>query len=316
MSPSRFTTFRVILFRIILCSLIIGAGAYLMQSLILTRALPDTSGADESLPQVSVLRLQSEQLPQQWVGYGTVLAIDSANIPVRVNAIVESVPERIRNGAKVDVDEVIAVLDAADYVEQLTISSERLSQVEVGETRLKVSERITKDRRDLALRDVQLAEADYERVEKAKKAGAALSREVDLVEQRLLQARQVVIIQDEVLAQIPIRRAELSSLRMAEEAAVRVARLTKISRISPVDDPATRTFAVYVEVNASDVDLAPGLFVRGEAVSSSEEFRTIIPRRAIRNQRVMLVEDGKMRTQSIVTAFNVNRVRPESGILG
>jgi multidrug efflux pump subunit AcrA (membrane-fusion protein) len=90
---------------------------------------------------------------------------------------------------------------------------------------------------------------------------------------------------------------------------------TKISRISPVDDPATRTFAVYVEVNASDVDLAPGLFVRGEAVSSSEEFRTIIPRRAIRNQRVMLVEDGKMRTQSIVTAFNVNRVRPESGIL-
>ena len=358
-----------------------------MQSLVLTRPLPDTSGGDQNLPPVPVIEVRSKQLPQRWVGYGTVEAIDSANIPVRVNAIVQSVPSRIRNGAKVEADEVIAVLDSSDYLEQLTISTERLAQVDVRENRLNLSEKISQDRRDLALRDVQLAEADYERVEEAKQAGAALSREVDLVEQRLLQARQVVIIQDEVLAQVPIRRAELESLRMAEQAAVRVARLnvdrctikspiagvlssvslelgeavlpgqpvarvvdvghleipihiassarsgilegdaitifrpgedqgfvTRISRISPVDDPSTRTFAVYVDIDAEDVDLAPGLFVRGEAVSSSEAIRTIIPRRAIRNQRVMLVEDGKMRTQLIATAFNVNGVRPGSGL--
>ena len=371
-----------------MCALIIGAGAYLMQSLVLTRPLPQRTDGDEARPQVPVLRMEAEQLPQRWIGYGTVVAIDSANIPVRVNAIVKSVPDRIRNGAHVEVDEVIAVLDPADYQEQLTISSERLAQVDVGENRLNLQEKISQDRRDLALRDVQLAEDDYERVLKAQEAGAALSREVDLVEQRLLQARQVVIIQDEVLAQIPIRRAELSSLRLAEEAAVRVASLnvdrctikspiagilssvnlepgeavlpgqpiarvvdvdhleipihiassarsdisvgdeiaifrpgqdrgfdTTISRISPVDDPATRTFAVYVDINAEDIDLAPGLFVRGEAVSSSETSRTIIPRRAIRNQRIMLVDDGKMRTQPIITAFNVNGVRSESGIL-
>ena len=388
MTSSRFTNLRVIFFRIILCSLIIGGGAYLMQSLILTRPLPQTSDGDEALPRVPVIRMELEELPQRWTGYGTVVAIDSANIPVRVNAIVKSVPDRIRNGAHVEVDEVIAVLDPADYQEQLTISTERLAQVDVGENRLNLQEKISQDRRDLALRDVELAEDDYERVLKAQEAGAALSREVDLVEQRLLQARQVVIIQDEVLAQIPIRRAELASLRLAEEAAVRVASLnvdrctikspiagilssvnlepgeavlpgqpiarvvdvdhleipihiassarsdisvgdeitvyrpgqdrgfaTQISRIAPVDDPTTRTFAVYVDINAADVDLAPGLFVRGEAVSGTQTLRTIIPRRAIRNQRIMLIEDGKMRTQPIITAFNVNAARLETGIL-
>ena len=88
-----------------------------------------------------------------------------------------------------------------------------------------------------------------------------------------------------------------------------------IDRLSPVDDPATRTMTVYAEIDQKEKsDLAPGLFVRGDIELSAEIARTILPRRAIRNQRVMIVQDGRIVYQPVRVAYGFNESRPASGL--
>ena len=385
-SPQRNIAVSIIT-RVVVCVVIIGLGILAADILIRTRPLPGTSEQGDIGPRVSVLELQAVALAERWTGYGTVLPVDSADVPARVLAIVDSIPANIRDGAPVDEGEVLVILDATDYKEQLTMSQERLTQVDAKIDRLEIEEKLARDRLKLAERDSELAEIDLQRVRDAHKAGAAVIREVDLVEQRLLQAQHTVIAQREVLDQLPILHVELKSARVAEEAAgnmatlnverctirspirgvlasvdmeagesvrpgQRIARVVDIQqlevplqvaasaranlalgdevhisrpgsnsvwhgtidRISPVDNPMTRTLMVYVEVDAEGSGLAPGLFIRGEIISSSSRPRTVVPRRALRNQRVMLVENGAIRSQRVTAAFNIRAERPESGL--
>lgn len=385
-SPQRNIAVSIIT-RVVVCLAIIGLGILAADILIRTRPLPGTSEQGDIGPRVSVLELRSVPLAERWTGYGTVLPVDSADVPARVLAIVDTVPPNIRDGAPVAKGEVLVILDATDYKEQLTMSQQRLTQVDAKIDRLEIEEKLARDRLELAERDSELAKADLQRVREAFQAGAAVTREVDLVEQRLLQAQHTVIAQREVLDQLPILRVELKSTRVAEEAAgnmaalnverctirspisgvlasvdmevgesvrpgQRIARVVDIQRlevplqvaasaradlalgdevlisrpgshsvwhatihrISPVDNPMTRTLVVYVDCDAEESGLAPGLFVRGEIISSSSHPRTIVPRRALRNQRVMLVENGAIRSQRVTAAFNVRAERPESGL--
>ena len=387
MSSPRRNLVVLITTRVVVCTVIIGLGLLVADILIRTRPMPAISETGTEGPRVSVLELHPEVMAERWTGYGTVLAVDSADVPARVQAIVDTIPPEIRDGSPVEAGEILVVLDATDYQEQLTMSRERLTQVDARIDRLDIEEKLARDRLELVKRDVELARADLERVRVAYDAGAAVAREIDLVEQRLLKTQQAAIVQQEVLDRLPILRIELKSARVAEQASgnmatlnverctirspisgvlssvdleagesvrpgQRIARVVDVQRlevplhvaasaradlqigdevhifrpgsdvawnafvgrISPVDDQQTRTLMVYVEGDSEDSGLAPGLFVRGEIISSSKIPRLIVPRRAIRNQRVMLVEDGRIRSQRVSTAFNVRGERPESGL--
>lgn len=377
----------LIITRFVVCAAILGFGFLAAYILIRTRPMPITSNQGDIGPRVRVLELEAKPIAERWTAYGTVLAVDSADVPARVLAIVDTIPEKIRDGAPVEAGDVLVILDAMDYQEQLTMSHQRLAQVDAQIDRLEIEAKLARDRLNLAERDVELAEADLQRVRDAFEAGAAVTREIDLVEQRLLKSQHTVIAQREVLDQLPVVQVELKSKRVAEEAAgnmaalnverctirspitgvlasvdlevgesvrpgQRIARVVNveqleiplhvaasaradislgdevrisrpgststlsapIQRISPVDDQQTRTLAVYVEVDSQDSGLAPGLFVRGEIISSSTDERIIVPRRSIRNQRVMLVEDGRIQLRRINTAFNYRGERPETGL--
>lgn len=89
---------------------------------------------------------------------------------------------------------------------------------------------------------------------------------------------------------------------------------TTVQRISPTDDPATRTMVIYAEVDGTANGFAPGLFVRGEIESMNEMLRTVVPRRAVRNQRVLVVEDGIVKTRNVESGFSIWAARPETGI--
>lgn len=88
-----------------------------------------------------------------------------------------------------------------------------------------------------------------------------------------------------------------------------------VARIAPEDDPATRTFAAYVEVDQSQqtrsnqnnayVPLTPGLFVSGTVMGDEHEPRLIVPRRSIRTERVMLVRDGMIQSSQVAEDYPV-----------
>lgn len=98
----------------------------------------------------------------------------------------------------------------------------------------------------------------------------------------------------------------------------------KVTRISPEDDPDTRTFVCYVVVDQSGPDdtdnsttqapLAPGVFVRGSVVESHSEPRVVIPRRSIRTERVMTIRDGMIQSQPVSEAYAIDGPIPETGL--
>lgn len=82
-----------------------------------------------------------------------------------------------------------------------------------------------------------------------------------------------------------------------------------VARIAPEDDPATRTFAAYVEVDQTEsnrtnnsgkyVPLTPGVFVSGTVMGAEDRPRLVVPRRSIRTERVMLVRDGVIESSMV-----------------
>lgn len=98
----------------------------------------------------------------------------------------------------------------------------------------------------------------------------------------------------------------------------------EVTRISPEDDPATRTFVSYVVVDHSEptgtsnssnhAPLAPGMFVRGTVVASQSEPHVVIPRRSIRIERVMTIRDGMIHSQPVSEAYAIDGPIPETGL--
>ena len=87
-----------------------------------------------------------------------------------------------------------------------------------------------------------------------------------------------------------------------------------IARVSPIDDAATRTMTVYVEIDGRDGRIVPGLFVSGTVHEADREVRTVVPRRSIRHQRVLLVEEGRVRSVPVESLFSFDDTVEGSGL--
>ncbi|MHC4083067.1 MAG: efflux RND transporter periplasmic adaptor subunit [Planctomycetota bacterium] len=92
----------------------------------------------------------------------------------------------------------------------------------------------------------------------------------------------------------------------------------EVTRISPADDASTRTLAVYVELEQDPDDpgrLAPGRFVMGTVVSQLAELRFVVPRRSLLGDRLLVIEDGVVRSQSVSVDFHIQGQFEELGVI-
>jgi RND family efflux transporter MFP subunit len=79
-----------------------------------------------------------------------------------------------------------------------------------------------------------------------------------------------------------------------------------VSRIEPEDDAVSRTMTVYAEVAQSDakgIMLAPGDFAEAIVESPPEGTRTVVPRRAVRAERVLVVRDGMLASMPVTVEY-------------
>jgi multidrug efflux pump subunit AcrA (membrane-fusion protein) len=90
----------------------------------------------------------------------------------------------------------------------------------------------------------------------------------------------------------------------------------RIARVAPEDDAETRTFVVYVELRQEPgpAAIAPGQFLEGSVRSNEAVMRTVIPRRALQGDRVLVIRDGRITAESVTVDFQVDGERPETGI--
>jgi hypothetical protein len=91
----------------------------------------------------------------------------------------------------------------------------------------------------------------------------------------------------------------------------------QVRRIGPSDDQNTRTMTVYVEIEQDPRVpgwLAPGRFVEGTVISQHAELRTVVPRRSLLGDRLLVVEDGRVRSRTVNVDFHVQGDFGELGV--
>ena len=86
-----------------------------------------------------------------------------------------------------------------------------------------------------------------------------------------------------------------------------------ITRISPVDDPGSRTMMVFVEISQATANpstsspaLAPGTFLSARVASTVPSNRIILPSTAVKNDRIWVVdENNRIQTLAVDVAFPI-----------
>jgi RND family efflux transporter MFP subunit len=370
-----------VLFRVVVCTALVAAGGAVVAALVATA--PDAGRNAEKAPPPRIAVIEVQPLPvERFVrAYGTVRALDTADVPARVQAVVAALAPAYVAGASVRKGELLAELDARDFLQQVAMAEEAIRAIDAQKALLDTQERAVRRAAELAATDRELAAADLARVERAAAEGAAQPREVDRSRQMLIAATRAEVLADDALAQLAPRRQALVAQRAGESARLELARLSaercritapidgvlqsaalrtgesvmpgalvarvvnlsrveiplrvpasdralapvgarvelvdrdgeslaigSVARIAPEDDPASRTTTVFVDIDqdpAAASMLAPGAFVEARIAPGGSVPRIAVPRRAIRDERISVVENGRVRVRRVTVDFRI-----------
>jgi len=175
-TPEPSTPISAVLFRAAVCLALVGAGAGVVAGLVATK--PDAGRNAETAPpqRVGVLDLRPLEIERIVTGYGTARALESADVPARVAAVVESLGANYATGSRVERGDVLAMLDASDFIHQVSMAEEAIRAIDAQLALLDAQERAASQSAELARSDRALAATDLARVEKATAEGAAQPR--------------------------------------------------------------------------------------------------------------------------------------------
>jgi multidrug efflux pump subunit AcrA (membrane-fusion protein) len=318
-------------------------------------------------------------------GYGTVRALESADVAARVEGVVVALGPGVREGMRVEKGAVLVELDGDDARRQLQAALQSLAALRAQKQGLDIEERALADSLRLANEELTLAREEVARVEAAFADGVALQRELDRARTAALAADRGLSMAREALEMIGPRRETLAAQGEAQSEAAERARLSverstivapiagilqslpvepgetvapgrvvarivepsrlevpialpassrgalavgqrvqvveasgalvegSITRLSPEDDPVVRTLVAWAEVPGGS-GLVPGSFVEATVLAPDATPRTVVPRRSVRNDRLLLVEDGRVRWQPVRTAYAIRRAQPQTGL--
>jgi len=226
-----------VLFRIGVCAALLIAAVSTFIVLESMRPEPEASDTGAAVARVQVIEAAPVEVLRQWEGYGTAMAMDSANIPARVTATVVEKATDMRVGRRVKRGEIIARLDESDFARQVEIADQSLKDLDAQLARLIVEEASWVRRAELTTADVKLAAAEYERIKGAYEKDAAKEREVDQARRALNAAVMLEVAAKEQLDTIPSRRAALLANKASQEASRNLAlqNLERCRIVSPID---------------------------------------------------------------------------------
>ena len=350
-----------------------------------TRPVAVTKQPDERPVPIAVMEVSPMPAVRGIRGYGTVRALESADVAARVEGVVVALGPGVREGMRVEKGAVLVELDGDDARRQLQAALQSLAALRAQKQGLDIEERALADSLRLANEELTLAREEVARVEAAFADGVALQRELDRARTAALAADRGLSMAREALEMIGPRRETLAAQGEAQSEAAERARLSverstivapiagilqslpvepgetvapgrvvarivepsrlevpialpassrgalavgqrvqvveasgalvegSITRLSPEDDPVVRTLVAWAEVPGGS-GLVPGSFVEATVLAPDATPRTVVPRRSVRNDRLLLVEDGRVRWQPVRTAYAIRRAQPQTGL--
>ncbi len=245
----------------------------------MTSTRPEVTAADpeQRRQAVVVMEMRPVEVQQQWRGYGVAEALRSADVPARVTATVVEIPEGILPGSRVMEGQVLAELDAADFVRQLEIARRRIDEIDAALAQIDVEEATLTQRLVIEDSDVAMAQAEYDRQVSLRERNVTNIQNVDAANRALLTARRSRLATREAIELIGPRRRSLQAQRASQEAQVNLAELSR--------QRATVTSPIEGVLQAVDVEV-------GESLTAGERVARVV---ALRRIEVPLALPGAAR---------------------
>lgn len=360
--------------------IIVGAVA-VVAWMVKTRPVAATKPPDARPVTVGVLEVSAGPAARQVRGYGTVRALESADVTARVEGMVIGLGDGVREGVRVEAGQVLVVLDGDDPRRQLQAAIQSLAALAAQRGGLDIEERALTETLRLASEERALAHEEVERVTRAFGEGVALQRELDRARTAALAADRAVAVGQEALDMVGPRRATLMAQEEAQREAAERAKLSverstiaapiagtvqsfplelgetvgpgtlvarvvdpsslevpialpassrnaldegqsvrvegadgqaavgTIARLSPEDDPVARTLLAWVTLPDGS-GLVPGAFVEGVVTAPDATPRSVVPRRSVRNERLMVIDGDRARWVPARTAYAIRLTEP------
>ena len=381
--------------RIVVSVVILAVSVGIFRALVALKPPVPKADRPPAAMTVRVITATPVRTPRMWVGYGTALAKEAADVAAEVAGTVVARGPKVEVGEWIDAGGTLVAMDAREYTDRAARSREIAASLEAELTGLDIELEAQQETLRLIERSADITRRELERIRGAVEAGSANQFELEPLEDRLARVlRERENTQKELLL-IPTRKARLRAQVDAERASQRLAELDVercsvrspiagilqtvdaevgerlsvgervgrvvdlsvievplrvpvssaswirvgasamvelggprasaregvVSRIAPEADAATRTIAVYVEVDQSEsmasaggagAILLPGQFVFGRIESTDTIERIAIPRSAVTGDRVFVVdEEGVVRTRVVAIDFAAEGRHPE-----
>ena len=191
-----------------------------------TRPVAASRAPDERPVPVAVMEVSPMQAVRGIRGYGTVRALESADVAARVEGVVVALGPGVREGVRVEKGAVLIELDGDDANRQLQAALQSLAALRAQKQGLDIEERALADSLRLAGEELKLAREDVARVEAAFADGVALQRELDRARTAALAADRGLSMAREALEMVAPRREALAAQGEAQSEAAERARLS------------------------------------------------------------------------------------------
>lgn len=212
-----------ILFRIALVILILAAAVGIVRVLMATKVTPTPT--DEAAQPIRVRTISAipQQVSRTWDGYGTARSMNDADVVAEVGGRVIERPESIEVGKKVNVGAVLLRLDSGDYQNALDAANLAADSIQAQINGLSVESERAGNQIRLATDEINSAQRDLERTQKAIDAGAGNAGELDAKTAAVRRVEREVESLKEKLEMIPSRRAQLLAQLASQRASAATA---------------------------------------------------------------------------------------------
>lgn len=211
--------------RIVVSLVILGISVGIFRTLVALKPPAPKAERPPAALNVRVITAQPVSTARVWVGYGTALAKEAADVAAEVAATVVSRPADAEVGRWIDTGETIATLDAREYADRAARSRELAAALEAEIDALDIELESSQESLRLIEQSAELTRKELERIRGAIEAGSASRFEIEAVEDRLARVlRERETVQRE-LNLWPTRKARLKAQLDAERASQRLAEL-------------------------------------------------------------------------------------------
>ncbi len=216
---------------------IVVVALVIYEALYATRPRPEVVDEKVGLSRVKVYEVQPTAINRQWRGYGTAAAMDAADVPAEVTAIVAARPEGLRPGAMVKKGQLLLELDAQDLQRRLTTAQAQQTEIEARLSQLASEQGFLERRVKLENQEVAIATSELERVQKLRDTQAVNPRDLEQVKKLLIAAERSQLATEQALDAVRETQKSLDAQQDAQKQAVAQARrdLERTKIISPID---------------------------------------------------------------------------------